>query len=475
MNKKINILFATPECVPFANSGGLGEVAGSLPRALNRKRNIECRVIMPLYGQIADEYREKMTFLGQGIVGVTWREQYVGLFEMRYQGVTYYFIDNEYYFKRDGLYGHYDDGERFAYFSKAVFEILGIIPDFVPDIIHANDWQTAMIPVYQTSLYKREFMQTVFSIHNIEYQGYYGISAFEDFLGVPDNYHHVLKFEKGVNLMKGGIECAGMVSTVSPTYGNELKDPFFSWGMEEIIRRNEHKMRGILNGINTSLYNPEKDPDITSNYSAKDLTGKAECKSDLQKSLALPENDNMIITMVSRLVAAKGMDLVRDIMDSILDKYNVQFVMLGTGDEEYENFFHGLEARHPDKARCIIKFDAAMSHKIYAGGDVLLVPSRSEPCGLTQMIGCRYGDVPIVRKTGGLADSITDCTLGDGNGFVFDSYDSGELYGAIVRAIELYQSKKNWKKLVEHDLKIDFGWSNSANQYREMYESLLAR
>ncbi|MEE1170232.1 MAG: glycogen/starch synthase [Anaerovoracaceae bacterium] len=471
--KTLNILYATSECVPFTNSGGLGEVAGSLPRALNRKRNIDCRVIMPLYGQIADEFREKMTFMGKGVVGVTWRQQYMGVFSLRYQGVTYYFIDNEYYFRRDSLYGHYDDGERFAYFSKAIFEALGIIEkDFMPDIIHANDWQTAMIPVYQTSIYKRKYMKTVFSIHNVEYQGMYGTSAFEDFLGVPDDFRHVLKFGDGVNLMKGAIECANIVSTVSPTYAGELKDPAFAFGMDGTIRRNEYKLRGILNGINRQLYDPEKDPYIAAPFSKADLKGKKACKADLQKSLALPESDAMLITMVSRLVPAKGMDLLREIIDDILSKFNVQFVMLGTGDHEYEEFFHGLEARHPDQARCIIKFDAGLSHRIYAGGDLLLVPSRSEPCGLTQMIGCRYGDVPLVRRTGGLNDSITDCTLGDGNGFVFDNYDSGSLYAAMANAIERYHDKENWQKLVKYDLSLDFGWSNSASEYRAMYESM---
>ena len=471
--KKLNILYVTPECTPFANSGGLGEVAGSLPRALCRKRNIQCRVMMPLYGQISDTFRRKMKFLGKGTVKVTWRQQYMGVFELKHQGVTYYFIDNEYYFKRDGLYGHYDDGERFAYFSRAVFEALRLIKkDFTPDIIHANDWQTALVPIYQTSLYQRKKTKTVFSIHNIEYQGYFGNSAFDDFLDVPSEYHHMLDLRGGVNLMKGGIECSDMVSTVSPSYANELKDPAFAFGMDETIRRNEHKLKGILNGINTQAYDPEKDKDIAAGYSAKDPSGKALCKKALQEELALAQSDIMMITMISRLVPAKGVDLLREIMDDILYKYNVQFVMLGTGDGEYEDFFRGLESRHPHQARCIIKFDGALSHRIYAAGDILMVPSRSEPCGLTQMIGCRYGNVPLVRRTGGLGDSITDYDQPNGNGFVFDEYDPGSLYAKIVSAIENYQHKDNWNALVKHDLQLDFGWSGSANEYRKMYESL---
>lgn len=470
--KKIRILYASPECVPFANSGGLGEVAGSLPRALNRKRDIECRVIMPLYGAVSDEYRQKMRFLGSTQVGVTWRMQYMGLFELRKNGVTYYFVDNEYYFKRDGLYGYYDDGERFAFFSKAIFEAIAMMDGFVPDIIHANDWQTALVPVYQTSIYKREFMKTVFSIHNVEYQGFYGDTAIEDFIGIPENYRHVLEFKKGINLMKGGIETANAVSTVSPTYSMELKDPFFAFGMQGIISRNSHKLSGILNGINTVVYNPEKDPLIPANYSAGDLSGKAECKKALQNDLSLPETDSMMITMISRLVPAKGVDLLVPILDNIIENNDIQFVLLGTGFPEYEDFFRGLEARHPDKVRCLIKFDSALSHRFYAASDAILVPSRSEPCGLTQMIGCRYACVPIVRRTGGLADSITDCTLGDGNGFVFDDYSPDGLYSAIMNAYGTYQRKDDWKKLSVHDLKCDFGWSGSANAYRELYRAL---
>ena len=472
--KNINILYVTPECVPFANSGGLGEVAGSLPKALNRKRNINCRVMLPLYGSISDKFRKKMTFLGTGTVDVTWRKQYLGVFEMKYQGVVYYFIDNEYYFKREGLYGHYDDGERFAYFSKAVFEALRLIEDdFIPDIIHANDWQTALIPVLQTAVYKRKNTKTVFSIHNIEYQGLFGTNTLGDIIDLPYEYHGLVRFRDGVNLMKGGIEAADMVSTVSPTYAEELKDPFYAFGMEEIISRNAYKLKGILNGINTQLYDPAKDPYIESNFSAADISGKALCKSGLQKALALPEKDAMMITMVSRLVPAKGVDLVKEVMDEILDRYNVQFVMLGTGEWEYENFFRGLENRHPGQARCNIKFDAGLSHMIYAAGDVLLVPSRSEPCGLTQMIGCRYADIPIVRRTGGLNDSITDCTQGEGNGFVFDTYSADSLYEAMSGAIEHYQNKEGWEKLKDYAISMDFGWSSSANEYRKMYEKIL--
>lgn len=472
---KLNILYATPECVPFAHSGGLGEVAGSLPKALNRRRktNIDCRVIMPLYGSIKNEYREKMRFLGAATASFTWRKQYLGLYELRMGGVTYYFVDNEYYFKRDRLYGHFDDGERFSFFSHAVFKALDLIDDFAPDVIHANDWQTALIPVLQQTVYRREFMKTVFTIHNIEYQGAYGANANDDFIGIPSDSLGLISFNNDINLMKGGIECCNILSTVSPSYSEELKYPENAFGLDEIIRSNAHKLIGILNGINTELYNSKKDPLIAANFSQEDLSGKAICKRSLQESLALKtSNTAPVITLCSRLVPAKGMDLVRMVMDDIIEYNDVQFILMGTGYYEYEEFFRGLEQRHRDKARCIIKFDPDFAHTLYAGGDMLLVPSLSEPCGLTQMIGCRYGDIPVVRATGGLRDSIKDATLGNGNGFVFDNYDADGLYHAIMNAVTRYGAVSDWQKLVKHAMSCDFGWTASAEEYRKMYVSL---
>ncbi|MBR0373184.1 MAG: glycogen synthase [Mogibacterium sp.] len=471
----MNILYATPECVPFASSGGLGEVAGSLPKALNRKRRskIDCRVILPLYAKVPQSVRDKMTFLGSDMVRLVWRRQYMGLFEYRQDGVTYYFIDNEYYFNRDALYGHYDDGERFAFFSKAIFHALKMMPDFRPDILHANDWQTALVPVLQTAVYRLEDLKTVYSVHNIEYQGYYGKSFNDEVLGLPQDAVHLIEWRDGLNLMKGGIECCNYFSTVSPSYAQELKDPAYAFGLEEIVRKNDFKLGGILNGINRTLYDPEKDPQIAANYSAKDLSGKAVCKQALQEEAGLPVRaDVPLLTLISRLVPAKGLDLVRMVMDDVLNNFDAQFLLLGTGFPEYEEFFRELEERHPDKARCMIKFDPALSHRIYAGGDMILVPSRSEPCGLTQMIGCRYANVPIVRETGGLGDSIHDCTLGDGNGFTFHDYDASALYAAIANAISRYQDSENWQKLQQHDLREDFGWSVSAEDYRLMYLGL---
>jgi glycogen/starch synthases, ADP-glucose type len=476
-NEKLhyNILFASPEVSPFAGTGGLGEVAGSLPKALKsiKSSDIDCRVIMPLYQSIADEYRQDMEFLGCAEIPIAWKHEYMGVFSLEYKGVTYYFIDNEYYFKRDGLYGYFDDCERFTYFSRAVIESLLII-DFVPDIIHANDWQTAMIPVFQNTIYHREFLRTVFTIHNIEYQGHYGMDVLENVLGLPEDKTYVVEYHGDVNLMKGAIESSNMVSTVSPSYAGELKDPFYSFGLDHIIRRNEHKMRGILNGIDTRVYNPSNDPFIASNYSYTHPEGKISDKTELQKAAGLPVREDVpVLSVVSRLVPAKGMDLILETMDGILDNNDVQFILLGTGDGHYENWFRGLAERHPDKAAALIYFDTAMSHKVYAGSDIFIMPSRSEPCGLSQMIACRYGTVPVVRETGGLKDSIKDCTLGDGNGFLFADFTSDAFYHAVMNALNRYKDRENWAKLVRHDLHMNFSWASQAKEYQKMYEDIL--
>ena len=470
--KPIKVLFCSPESVPFCGTGGLGDVAGSLPKALNRKRSIECCVILPLHKGVSQEFRNKMEFLGYKDIPVSWRWKYMGVFRLRYQGVTYFFIDNEEYFGRDALYGYFDDCERYTFFSRAVFESMEFT-GFQPDIIHANDWQTAMVPILQDTIYKLQYTTTIFTIHNVEYQGRYGAQVFNDVLGLPADAWHLVEFEDDVNLMKGAIETANLVSTVSPTYALQLEDPFFAHGMENIIRKNAGKMVGILNGIDVKLYDPAKDPEIAANYDAKDTSGKLACKRALQKELGLPESDAPMLTMISRLVTHKGLDLVTSTIDGILDKYDCQLVLLGTGDAGYENFFRGLQDRHPFNVRSLITFDRALSHRIYAAGDILLMPSKSEPCGLSQMIGCRYGNAPLVRATGGLNDSIKDCTLGDGNGFVFDNYDSGSFYHCLAGAIERYGDKENWEKLIQHDLKMDFSWSTASKTYVELYQRAL--
>lgn len=471
---KIRVLYVTPETSPFAATGGLGEVAGSLPEAVNRQRRIpcDCRVIMPLYRMAKERLGKKLRFLGSAEVTLCWRQQYAGLYAMKSGYTTYYFIDNEYYFDREDLYGYYDDGERFTFFSKAVYEVLSLM-DFVPDIIHANDWQAALVPVFQTAVYKRTFMKTIFTIHNVQYQGQYTNTIYESVLDIPVSARRLVTMRDGVNYMKGGIESAHLVTTVSPTYAEELSDPFFAYGMDKIIARNRDKMSGILNGINTRAYDPAKDEEIAANYSARDISGKAACKRAIQKEAGLPVSDAPLLIMISRLARGKGIDLMTPVMDQLLKENDMRFIVLGTGEKEYEDFFRGLAFRHPDKCKALIRFDSALSHRLYAGADMITVPSRSEPCGLTQMIGCRYGTVPIVRETGGLKDSIRDCTLGAGNGFVFSEYRSDALRDAIGRALALYERRDDWEKLVSHDLTLDFSWSVSAGQYAGMYQQLV--
>lgn len=469
-DEKLKVLFVSPEVQPFAGTGGLGEVAGSLPKELNRL-GIDCRVVLPLYGSVSQEYRSRMKFLGHKDIPVAWRKKYMGVFSLQHEGVTVYFIDNEEYFRRDGLYGYYDDCERFAFFSRAVLESMEFT-GFNPDIIHANDWQTAMVPVYQDALYHREYCTTVFTIHNVEYQGRYGTEVISDVLGLPEGAAHLVEYNGDVNLMKGGIQTANLVSTVSPSYAEELKDPACAFGLDGMIRACSYKLRGILNGISTDVYDPADDPYIPACYSPADLSGKKECKRAFQEMAGLPQRDVPLIVLISRLVTAKGIDLMTPVMDDVLSGNDVQFAVLGTGYHFYEDYFRGLADRHPDRARAFIEFNKGISHQLYAAGDILLMPSKGEPCGLSQMIACRYGTVPVVRATGGLRDSISDCTLGEGNGFVFDSYDTDGFYHALMNAVSRFHDTENWQNLVRYDLTRDFSWSRSAEQYRDMYEQV---
>ena len=457
-------------------SGGLGDVAGSLPKAL-RKRLVGCRVVMPLYSGIKQELRDQMQFITHITVPVSWRRQYCGIFEAKIGGVIFYFIDNEYYFKRDGIYGHYDDAERFAFFSRAILEIIPHI-DFKPDIIHTNDWQTALVPVYYSTMYANregyEGIKNIFTIHNIQYQGVYGKEILGDVFGLGEQHEQLLDFGGTLNLMKGAIECADVVTTVSPTYAEEILDPWFSHGLDPILRERQYKLHGILNGIDTDIYNPETDKAIAKNFSAKDPAGKKEDKADLQREFSLPVRDDVpIIGMVSRLVSHKGLDLVKAVLDELLSTTDVQLVVLGTGDWEYENFFREIEARYPGKVGLRIAFIPDLARKIYAGCDMFLMPSKSEPCGLSQMLALRYGTLPIVRETGGLKDSITDSGDGEGNGFTFANYNAHELYEACWRAKEGYWQKDGWPVLVRRAMECDFSWSNSAKSYEGLYNEVV--
>ena len=354
-----------------------------------------------------------------------------------------------------------------------MFEAVDLMDGFVPDILHANDWQTAMVPVYQNSYYRRPYTKTVYTIHNIEYQGSYGSEVLPELIGLSESENGILEFNNGVNFMKGAIAAANEFTTVSETYAEELKTPEVACGMDGIVRSHDYKLRGILNGISTVSYDPSSDPALASNYSSVHISGKKECKKALQKMAGLPEKDVPIITMISRLVPAKGMDLVLDIIDNLLYDNDIQFIMLGTGYQQYEDFFKGLTYRHPDKAKCFIEFSGEKSRKVYAGGDIFLMPSKMEPCGLSQMIAMRYGNIPVVREVGGLADSVKDCTLGDGSGFTFRDFTSDALKTALNNAINRYYDKENWEKLIQHDMNLDFSWDASARKYIELYKELV--
>lgn len=471
----MKVLYATSEALPFIASGGLGDVAGSLPHAL-RRRLIGCRVVLPMYDTIKQELKDTMKFITHISVPVAWRRQYCGIFEAKHNGVIYYLIDNQYYFKRDTIYGHYDDAERFAFFSRAVLEIIPYI-DFKPDIIHCNDWQTALTPVYYSAMYANspgyENIKTIFTIHNIQYQGVYGKELLEDVLGIPADKASLLEYDGCINFMKGAIECADKVTTVSPSYADEILDPWYSHGLDSILNERRYKLSGILNGIDTVGYDPATDKCIKANFSAHDVSGKKIDKKALQKEMGLPVKPGVpVIGMVTRLVSHKGLDLVKGILDELLATSEMQLVVLGSGDYEYESYFRWIAEKYPDKVGLRIGFVPELARKIYAGADMFLMPSKSEPCGLSQMVALRYGTVPIVRETGGLRDSITDCGDGKGNGFTFKSYNAHDMLDAIRRALTLYYNG-NWNELVLRALKCDFSWGRSANAYIRLYKETL--
>lgn len=477
VERKKSVMFVASEGLPFVKTGGLSDVIGSLPKAIAENDNYDVSVIMPLYGQMNEGMRANLTFIGNFNVGLAWRNQYCGLFSCRLGGVTYYFIDNEYYFKRDNLYGYYDDGERFAFFSKAVLDSLGYM-GYYPDVLNCNDWQTAAVIIYLRGLYGNKFgfdhIKTVFTIHNIEYQGKYGLDTAADLFGFPEWILGSVEYDGCVNLMKGAIELADKVTTVSPTYAKEIRSPFFAQGLDTIINRNAGKLCGILNGIDETLNDPKTDGALFKNYSADDLSGKAVCKAELQKMLGLPVRDVPVIAMISRLVSHKGLDLVKCVLDELLCE-DVQFVILGKGDVDYENFFRYMEGRYNGKCRALIAFNRDMASKLYSGADIFLMPSKQEPCGLSQMIACRYGTIPVVRRTGGLADSIkpfNDARV-SGDGFAFNNYNAHEMLYVIKDAIFTFGNKDVWNAIVKQAMTADFGWKNSAKEYEKVYDGLI--
>ena len=475
----MNILYVTSEAVPFCKTGGLADVAGSLPPSLAATGE-SVSVILPLYETVKDKWGEKLHFERWTNVRLAWREVYCGLFSFEYEGVTWYFIDNESYFHRSELYGHYDDGERFAFFSRAVTELLPSLPE-KPDVVHCNDWQSALVPVYirdeavRNDFYKS--IRTVITVHNIEYQGRYGRETVEDLFGLDSGWFDggTLAFDGDVNLLKGAIVTADAVTAVSPTYARELKCAYFAHGLENVMRMSEGKLHGVLNGIDMKRYDPAHDESLAAPYSADDLTGKRQDKAALQKLLGLKEAPGTpILAMVTRLVSHKGLDLVCETLDTIMEK-DVQFVVLGKGEAKYETFFEYARARYGGRMAVHLGYSEELAMQIYAGADLFLMPSKSEPCGLSQMIAMRYGTVPIVRETGGLKDTVRayEAWNSAGNGFTFANYNAGDMCHVVCQAIDLYHNNRDvYALLQKRGMTADFSWKRSAQAYRDIYSSI---
>ncbi len=469
---KKKILFVASESTPFIATGGLAEVIGSLSKALAATGNYDVRVIIPLYSDIKREYREKFNYIGNFYVHLAWRNQYCGIFSYEQDGVIFYFIDNEFYFKRPGCYGYYDDGERFAFFSRSVLEVMPFI-NFYPDVMHCHDWQAALAAIYLKTNYcfrpEYQFIRALFTIHNIEYQGQYSLDLLCDLFDIYGSYQHLVEYNSAINLMKGAIECCERFSTVSPRYAEEIKDAYYAHGLDRIVRNNAFKLRGILNGIDVDGYNCATDSHLYANFTPDDFSNKALCKKGLQRLLGLPQKpDTPIISMVSRLVSHKGLDLVTNIIEELLQD-DVQVVILGTGDAHFEGFFRNLANRYPEKLSANIVFNSDLSRKIYSGSDIFLMPSKSEPCGLSQMIACRYGTVPIVRETGGLYDSIKPLE----NGYTFTNYNAHDMLYVIREAVSAYKNKEEWAKLMYRAATTDFSWGHSAKEYEALYLDML--
>lgn len=473
------ILYVATEALPFASSGGLGDVIGSLPPAVKRSHpDDDIRVVMPLYSAVGEKFREKMTRVCEFTVDLAWRRQYAGVYSYCKDGVIYYFIDNEYYFNRPSLYGSFDDGERFAYFCSAVLQMMNKL-DYFPDILHANDWQTALCVIYLKTTYsvleRYAGIKTVFSIHNILYQGQYSFDILGDIFALDEKYKSIVDYNGCINLMKGAMVCCDRLCTVSEKYAEEIKTPYYAHGLEHITNACSDKLSGILNGIDLEYYDPSKDACLARNYTWRSIKRKGENKRELCSRLGLPYPERPMISMITRLTDQKGLDLVTAVIDEILSD-DVSFVVLGTGDSAYEEFFRDLQRRHPDKVASVIAFDKELSKQIYASSDIFLMPSKTEPCGLSQMIASRYGAVPVVRETGGLYDSIKPYVKNgdtfDGNGFTFSNYNAHDMMYTVRLALSLYAQGEEWYKLARRAMRTDFSWDASAVKYIDLYNNL---
>ena len=470
------ILYVASEANPYAASGGLGDVMGALPVTLaNDNPEFEVSVILPLYGGMKEEYRKKLVKVADIKFRYSWRNTGASVYKIENGTVTYYFLENHYYFDRKKLYGEYDDAERFAFFSMAVVEFM-IQTGYTPDILHANDWQSALVVIYLKTKYfvcdAVKDIKTVYTIHNIEYQGKFDPFILGDVFAL-DGYSNVVEYGGCINLMKGALTVSDYVTTVSPNYAYELHHDFFAFGLADIVNQIGAKFAGVINGIDYNYFSPETGGDIYAPYSLENLKeGKRENKLALQRELGLDEcADVPLVVMITRLASQKGIDLVARIIDELLME-NMQFVILGTGDEDYENMFRELEVRHKN-VRALIKFDRVISKKMYAAADMFLMPSKSEPCGLAQMISCSYGTVPVVRAVGGLYDTIRPYGEDNSNGFSFDNYNAHELLFTVKRALSLYNDKAEWDALVLRAKNSDFSWTNSASKYISIYNKIL--
>ena len=480
MKKKV--LFIASECVPFVKTGGLADVVGSLPRYFNQD-NYEVRVIVPNYLCIAPAWKEKMNFVTSFYMDMAWRSQYVGIFEMKYEGIQYYFIDNEYYFAGDKPYGYiHEDVEKFAFFSKAALSILPVV-EYQPDIVHCHDWQTWLVPVYlKDSFHQGEFyvnMKSIMTIHNLKFQGIWNIPAVQDATGLSMSYFTSDKLEAfgDANYLKGGIVYSDYVTTVSHTYAKEIQTPYYGEHLDGLMRARTNCLRGIVNGLDYREWNPETDSMISKCYSVKTFkTDKVKNKLALQKELGLEvDKKKMLIGIVSRLTDQKGFDLIDCVMDELCQD-EVQIVVLGTGEERYENMFRHFAWKYNGKVAACIYYSEELSHKIYAASDVFLMPSQFEPCGLSQLMSLRYGTLPIVRETGGLKDTVEPYNEFEekGTGFSFTNYNAHEMLAAVRYAQSVYYDKKrSWNKMVERAMKVDFSWKNSAKQYEELYDNMM--
>lgn len=475
----MKILFAASEANPFIKTGGLGDVIGALPVAL-KELKADVRVIIPNYRDIDEKLKSKFKYVNNFTVKVGWRNQYCGIYEYNYNGVKFYFIDNEYYFKRGGLYGYYDDGEKFAFFSRAVLEFIKNI-GWTPDIVHCNDWQTSMIPVLHKLEYindkKFKNMKTILSIHNLFFKGMFSPEVLPELFGYDyeSYFNGSLEHNGAVSFLKGGINYADRVTTVSKSYAEEIKTPEYGEQLDGLLRYRGTFLEGIVNGIDYKEYNPEKDKFIKHKYNVNSLLKKGRNKEELQKELNLPVDKNIpMIGMVSRLTHQKGCDLIIRMLDELL-KEDIQIVILGTGDYMYEESFKSFSNRYPSKLSANIKFSNELAHKIYAASDMFLMPSLFEPCGLGQLIALRYGTVPIVRETGGLKDTVIPYNEYDesGNGFGFKNYSYEELLNITKYAINIFKDENRWKKIVKHAMESDNSWEKSAREYIRLYDNLI--